>query len=146
MLPLQFKMWQSCGFLATKRIFSQSIWQCVTVRHSKFRTSSSVWNKIKKKKRMAVTWTGSNLRGTRHVGSMTALYFIRSSVTLQDHHHLCIITVPSCSCNLRKTMGRYLKEIDMHILNEIFLRLTQLQRQMVRSKNTKRKGFRRHVS
>jgi hypothetical protein len=38
-------------------------------------------------------------------------------------------------------MGFYLKEIDMHILNETFLRLTQLQRQILLSENTERKGF-----
>ena len=102
MLLLQFKMWKSCGFLAAKRIFSQSIWQCVTVRHSMFRTSPSDCNKIKEKKRVALTGTGSNLRGTCHVGFMTALYFIRSSVTFQDHHHLCIITVSSVTVALEK--------------------------------------------
>jgi hypothetical protein len=70
---------------------------------------------MKKKKRVALTWTGSNLRGTRHVGSMTALYFIRSSVTFQDHHHLCTITVPSVTVTLEKQWVLYLQEIFKHI-------------------------------
>jgi len=83
---------------------------------------------------MALTWTGSNLRGTRHVGFMTALYFIRSSVTFHDHHHLCIITFPSSNCNLRKTMCRNLQEINKYVWNEIFVRFTQLQKQVLRTK------------
>ena len=83
----------------SKGNFFQPISQCVTVRHSMSLVSSSGCSKIKKTSRLALTAASSNLRGTWHVPSVTAPYFIRASLILQGHSYPChsISSVPVSS-------------------------------------------------
>jgi hypothetical protein len=91
---------------SSKGNFFQPISQCLTVRHSMSLVSSSGCSKIKKTRRLDLTAASSNLRGTWHVPSVTAPYFIRASLIIQGHSYPChsISSVPVPS--VRQWVGK----------------------------------------